>query len=159
MSADQSTLQHAIQALRNGDRVAARTALHQFTTDHPLEVDGWLWLAAATDDLADKRTYLQQTLALQPEDRRVVAALRTLDGAPAAAATVTTPLPITSDTTLSSHQPAAAVNEAETSRNPLVVPRFVPTGVRTRRPIPWRLIALASAILMLLVPLTLLLVS
>ena len=159
MAAHQS-LDSAIQALRNGDRDTARTLLHQLTEAEPLLFDGWLWLAAASDDAKAKRTYLRQALALNPHDARVIAGLRALGetvsepvvapAPPQAAEADVVPVDAVAEPQLK--KSAAKVAPAIAS-SPLAMPRFVATDVRAPRPIPWSMIALACVVV-LLIPLT-----
>jgi hypothetical protein len=148
-------LQQAIQALRAGERAAAQTMLHTFTEAQPSQPDGWLWLAAACDDVDHKRTYLLRAQALRPRDPRVLAALRALDGGARPVAPeqpmVERPAPVVA-------QPAAPPAPAAAA-HPLAAPRFVTTGVRSRRPISWRIVALASLLVVAAIPLLLLLTS
>lgn len=141
-------LQQAIQALRAGDRVAARAMLHTLTADQPSQLDGWLWLAAASDAAADKHTYLQRALNINPADPRVLAALRALNTAPTA--------PTMTDAAAQPVAAPAIAPEPTPSKppaHPLAAPRFVATGVRTRSPIAWRLVALLSLLLVVAIPL------
>ncbi|PLS77152.1 MAG: hypothetical protein CYG59_25370 [Chloroflexi bacterium] len=174
MAAHQS-LDSAIQALRNGDRDTARELLQQLTEAEPLLPEGWLWLAAASDNAEAKLAHLRQAQSLKPHDRRIVAGLRAMDepgGAPMAAGTpageahpdvrfappVVEAQPIN---VASAPAPAAEVQPASVGAtspaaglpNPLAMPRFVATGVHTRRPIPWSLVALVCVVV-LLIPLT-----
>ncbi len=156
MSTDLS-LERAIQALRNNDRETARDLLQQFTQAEPLRPEGWLWLAAAHDDPAQKRAYLQQVLALNPNEQRALAGLRALDqqaepqifsgaGGAVVRQLATEAISTPADTAESS--------DATTQATRLAQPRFVATGVRARRVIPWPIVALAAA-LVLLIPLAL----
>ena len=151
MAVDPS-LAHAIQTLRAGDRNAARTILSELTQNEPLLSEGWLWLAAASDDPAQKRTYLRQVLALNPADQRAEAGLRVLDRQ--AAATSSTPeagaiIPVVTTT--------QAPEKLFTPPSRYAKPQFVAIEERKRWPIPPAFIALICA-LILLIPLTLLLI-
>ncbi len=163
--ATDSALAHAIHMLRNGEREAARSLLEQITQDEPLNADGWLWLAAATDAPAQKRMYLQQVLAINPADQRAQAGLRALDqqagelsAAPVAISTGSSALQA-EPTIQSAAEPATSKPEtvAPTAtplrlEHRLSPPRFVATGVRSRRAIPWQILAIIG-ILVLLIPL------
>jgi hypothetical protein len=148
MSNDLS-LERAIQALRTGDRETARFLLHQLTQAEPLKSDGWLWLAAAQDDLLQKRVCLQQALALNPADQRAIAALKALEAGSQAG----TP---TSNAFV--NEPTGAQPTDQPSPTPpagrLAQPRFATTGVRARRSVPWPILVLVGA-LVILIPLAL----
>ena len=173
MAAHQS-LDMAIQALRNGDRDTARGLLQQLTEAEPLLPEGWLWLAAASDNTEAKLTHLRQALALNPQDRRIVAGLRAMGehvGDPAAAPTRETDTVVGAVPAGVESQPVkvvvapASTAEAQPASiavvppsaaglpNPLALPRFVTTEVHARRPIPWAVVALACVVV-LLIPLT-----
>ncbi len=175
MAAHQS-LDSAIQALRNGDRTTARELLQQLTETEPLLSEGWLWLAAASDNPETKLSHLRQALALNLQDRRIVAGLRALGeqvGDPMAAASsvgevetdVASAHPVVEaqPTSAAAAVPSAAAvqpirvaavaSPAAGLPNPLAVPRFVATEVHARRPIPWALVTLVSVVV-LLIPLT-----
>lgn len=144
-------LEQAIHSLRNGDRAAAQTLLLQLTAEQPALAEGWLWLAAVSEDATQKRSHLQQALALNPQDPRAAAALRALGDAPQ-------PAPLT-EMPAEPAQPAQALPLVEVPKlklpsiDPLAQPRFVTTGVQSRH-VPWTLIALICAIVVL-IPLTL----
>lgn len=144
-------LQQAIQALRAGDRVAAHTMLQELTEAQPALLDGWLWLAAASQELSDKRAALERALALGPSDPRVLAGLRALGVDPAVLPPVASPDPARMAASAAPRTPAAPAH-------PLAAARFVPTDVRARPAISWRLVVLAS-LLLVAIPLVVLLSS
>lgn len=147
-------LQQAIQTLRTGDRAAARTMLQTLTETQPSQVDGWLWLAAVSDDVDHKRTYLLRAQALSATDPRVLAALRALDATPAAV--------LDAQPALTVDAPAAAPvlpAAATLPQHPLVTPRFVTTGVRSRQLLSWQIVALATLMLLVMIPVVFLLVT
>lgn len=151
-------LQQAIQALRTGDRAAARTMLQTLTETRPSEVDGWLWLAAASDDVDHKRTSLLRAQALSANDGRVLAALRALDAAPAAAPDLDqVPTPVLAADATSAAPPTPAQPAAP--QHPLAAPRFVTTGVRSRPLISWQILALATLLLLVTIPVVFLLAT
>ena len=151
MSNDLS-LERAIQLLRAGDRETARFLLHQLTQAEPLKSDGWLWLAAAQDDLLQKRVCLQQALALNPTDQRAIAGLNALQSSNQAGATASSAF----ETQPSAPQPNGATDQTSPtlSAGRLAQPRFATTGVQARRSIPWPVVALVGA-LVILIPLAL----
>jgi hypothetical protein len=146
------SLSPAIQALRAGDRETARTLLLQFTEVEVSRADGWLWLAAASVDEAEKRDYLQRAWTLDPHDTRIIAGLRAIGvdvQPPAHAPVVETAVPVVMEETKSVDLP-----RVELPASLLAPPRFATTGVRAPRTIPWTLIALVCMIA-LLIPVTL----
>jgi hypothetical protein len=155
MSNDLS-LERAIQALRAGDRETARFLLHQLTQAEPLKSDGWLWLAAAQDDLLQKRVCLQQALALNPTDQRAIAALNALSQQPgnqAAASVSNTFTPQSAAFPSNGDQPTDQTTPT-TPTGRLAQPRFVATGVQARRAIPWPVVVLVG-VLVIVIPLAL----
>jgi hypothetical protein len=152
MSAEVS-LEQAIQSLRAGDHETARTILRQLAHTESPSPDVWLWLAAASDDPEQKRTCLEQVLSLNPDDQRAQAALRALEKSTATVPQPTTTPAATASTT-SITQPTASETPKLPPPRPLARPQFAVTGVRARRPIPWRFVALVVALVML-IPITL----
>lgn len=157
------SLDMAKEALRRGERDAAREALLELTSAQPTFSEGWLWLAAASVAADDKRTYLRQALELAPHDRRVVAALRALGetvaepGIPTSAPTSAVAPGASFETGAPAATGGAAAAVAALPASPLAVPHFSATGVQAPRVFPWRLIALVC-VLLLLLPLGLMLV-
>ena len=148
MSAETALLD-AIQAIRSGDQSTARTMLLDLTTAEPHQPDSWLWLAAVTHESDEKLVHLRRAHSLAPDDRRIIAGLRALGD------TVAEPMPAAP-----LEQPATFARPAEVEpkvvAGPMALPHFAPTGVRSRRPLPWRLIALVC-LAMVLMPLAYLL--
>lgn len=144
------SLESAIAALRAGDREAARAVLAQIREQKPQLVDVWLWSAAASDDNDQKQTYLKQALTIEPRHPRALAALKALgvsvDRAPAS-------VPVAAEQPTAQAERRLHKNVAS-SGSPLAAARLAPTGVRTRRAIPWTMIMVLVALVML-IPLTL----
>ena len=145
MSAETSLLE-AIHAIRSGDQDTARALLLELTASEPNNGESWLWLAAVTHDPALKLTHLRQAHALAPNDRRVISGLRALGDI------VGDPLPEPKMPRVAKAEHAAAAHPGKAPANPLALPSFAPTGVYSRRPLPWGLIALVC-IAMVLMPL------
>ncbi|MEP0761950.1 MAG: hypothetical protein HRF48_04355 [Chloroflexota bacterium] len=79
-------LAQGIHLVQSGDRRAALVLLRRAAQDEPLTAEGWLWLAAATDDLAEYRQAVTRALRLDsrhPVARRMRVELERLDGAAA----------------------------------------------------------------------------
>lgn len=79
-------LAQGIHLVQSGDKRAALVLLRRAAQDEPLTAEGWLWLAAATDDLAEYRQAVMRALRLDlhhPVARRMRAELERLDGAAA----------------------------------------------------------------------------
>ncbi|MCZ7541385.1 MAG: hypothetical protein M5U29_16030 [Anaerolineae bacterium] len=77
-------LAQGIHLVQSGDKRAALVLLRRAAQDEPLTAEGWLWLAAATDDLAEYRQAVTRALRLDPHHpvaRRMRAELERLDGA------------------------------------------------------------------------------
>lgn len=145
------SLESAIAALRAGDREAARAVLAQIREQQPQLVDVWLWSAAASDDNDQKQTYLEQALTIEPQHPRALAALKALG--------VSVDRPPVSVPVAAAEQPTAQAERrlhknVASSGSPLAAARLAPTGVRTRRALPWTMIMVLVALVML-IPLTL----
>jgi len=68
-----------INAAKNGNRGLAARLLNRAVRQNPLDARPWLWLTETTDDLAEKRDYLEHAVAANPQDaalRRMLDALR-----------------------------------------------------------------------------------
>ncbi len=72
----QQLVREGIAAARAGDVEAARRLLRRATELDETNVDAWLWRSTLTDNLADKKAYLEQVLALDPEHEEARAALQ-----------------------------------------------------------------------------------
>ena len=68
-------LRDGIAAARAGDVETARRLLRQATELDESNVEAWLWRSTLTDSLADKKAYLEQALALDPDNEEARAAL------------------------------------------------------------------------------------
>ncbi len=74
----EAILRDGISAAKNGSRKLAWSLLNQAAQMNPLDARPWLWLTETTDDLKEKRDYLEQALAADPNNmtaRRGLAAL------------------------------------------------------------------------------------
>lgn len=130
--ASEETLRQAIEALRIGNQAQARRLLDQLIQNEPSTIDVWLWAAAANDDAAQKRAYLQRALRIDPQDQRARVALERLGESLTATELATPPTPKTA--------------------HPLAKPNFAPTSRRRRIPVV-PLLAI-MAVILLLVPLS-----
>ncbi len=83
----QEKLNLGIEAARRGDHDTARLLLRQVVTAMPQNESAWMWLASVADSLNERRTCLQNTLKINPNNQRAREALNRLNagGAPAAA--------------------------------------------------------------------------
>jgi hypothetical protein len=75
-------LLQGIGLVQSGHRRAALDYLRRAAQGEPLTAEGWLWLAAATDDLAEYRGAVTQALRLDPRHptaRRMRAELERMD--------------------------------------------------------------------------------
>jgi hypothetical protein len=61
-----NTLEHAVIALKAGHKTEARGLLAQVIQQDPENTQAWLYLAAAVDTTAQRRTCLERVLALDP---------------------------------------------------------------------------------------------
>lgn len=76
----QEKLNLGIEAARRGDREAARLLLRQVVSADPKNEAGWMWLATVVDNLAERRSCLQNALRLNPNNQRARDALNRLEG-------------------------------------------------------------------------------
>ena len=135
-----AALGEAIAALRANDRQTARTLLAQLREQQSNAIETWLWSAAASDDSSEKCTFLKQALVIEPHNERAQAALLAAGGG-----------------TIKSAPPSVAEAVPQQRVVPhkrFAAPRLRATGAKTRRSVPWTLIALAL-IVIALIPLTL----
>ncbi|MBN1562452.1 MAG: PD40 domain-containing protein [Anaerolineae bacterium] len=63
-------LQQGIDAARAGDKVTARTLLEQVVQFDQRNERGWFWLAAAVDDIGEKKVCLGNVLTINPANER-----------------------------------------------------------------------------------------
>ena len=59
-------IQAAIEAVDNGQTDRAKDYLKQAIDENPTDIDGWMMLAAITEDQEKKRDYLDHALILDP---------------------------------------------------------------------------------------------
>ena len=72
---DQQILQHAIRAIRNGDKTTGRRLLAQVLRADRRNVLAWLWMSAAVEDDDRRRDCLRQALAIDPDNQRALVQL------------------------------------------------------------------------------------
>jgi len=60
-------------------RVAARFVVHQLHRPRPLVIRAWLWLAAESAEIGEKRPCLNEVLHLARENQPATSALLVLD--------------------------------------------------------------------------------
>jgi hypothetical protein len=75
----QNLLQTGIEAARSGNRAAARMILGQVVERDPRNELGWMWLASVAETAAERRTYLQKVLEINPANERAKQALVRLE--------------------------------------------------------------------------------
>jgi DNA-directed RNA polymerase subunit RPC12/RpoP len=61
-------IQDAIIAVKNGNRVQARRLLDQAALINNADARIWIWLSATTDDMQERRDYLERAVALDPSN-------------------------------------------------------------------------------------------
>jgi DNA-directed RNA polymerase subunit RPC12/RpoP len=61
-------IQDAIIAVKNGNRVQARRLLDQAALINNADTRIWIWLSATTDDMQERRDYLERAVALDPSN-------------------------------------------------------------------------------------------
>lgn len=82
-------LRAGIEALQRGDRGTARELLREAASADPQNENAWYYLAAAQDDPALRRTYLERVLIINPLNEKARQVLVKLDEAEAAASSTT----------------------------------------------------------------------
>jgi tetratricopeptide (TPR) repeat protein len=75
----QELLNQGIAAFQAGDRQQAREIFHQVTAEDPHNETAWYYLAAAEDDPALRRVYLERVLAINPQHERAREVLQRLN--------------------------------------------------------------------------------
>lgn len=75
-----SRLNEAISLLNRGRRAEARTILLDLSKNYPDMEQVWLWLAATTDDTAERTRYLRRVLELNPRNEKARTAYTRLTG-------------------------------------------------------------------------------
>ncbi|HSH81045.1 MAG TPA: hypothetical protein VLA19_21135, partial [Herpetosiphonaceae bacterium] len=84
MADSESILQLGIEAARAGDKAEARELFRLVTREDPNNAQGWLWLAGVAEDRDEKRTALEQVVAIDPKNDLARKGLATLTGSRAA---------------------------------------------------------------------------
>lgn len=74
-------LRQAVEAIKEGDREAARQFLEEILQEDDENVRAWLLLARVTENEAEKRMALTTVLQLEPDNERARTMLEKLDGA------------------------------------------------------------------------------
>lgn len=82
MSDAQNTLQMGIDAIRSGDKEAARAAFRRVLQDDPDNVQALLWLAGVTNTREEKQDVLQRVLELDPDNTLARTGLNALGADP-----------------------------------------------------------------------------
>jgi Tfp pilus assembly protein PilF len=75
----QNLLRTGIQAAQSGNKAIARRILEQVTEQDPRNELAWIWLASIADSAAERRTYLQKVLEINPQNERARQALEKLE--------------------------------------------------------------------------------
>jgi thioredoxin-like negative regulator of GroEL len=70
----QEMIREGVEAARAGDKEKARRLFQQVTEQDMNNERGWLWLATVTDDLEEKRVYIENVLYINPDKRPCPAA-------------------------------------------------------------------------------------
>jgi len=76
----EALVRDGITAAKNGNRRLAWSLLNQATQLNSLDARPWLWLTETTDDLKEKREYLEQAVAADPNNASTNRALAVLRG-------------------------------------------------------------------------------
>jgi ribosomal protein S27AE len=61
-------IQDAIHAIKNGDKSLANRLLEQALLMNSTDARVWVWLSATTDDLQERRSYLERAIAADPSN-------------------------------------------------------------------------------------------
>jgi DNA-directed RNA polymerase subunit RPC12/RpoP len=72
-------LRDGIDALKTGDRLLAKRLLNQAALMNSADARVWVWLSATTDDLQERRTYLERAIAVEPSNVMAKRGLLMLD--------------------------------------------------------------------------------
>jgi Tol biopolymer transport system component len=78
-------LKQAKEAVRAGDKTTARPLLEKVVSKDQNSEQGWFWLAAAVDDINEKRTCLGNVLVINPNNERARRLLDQLQPTPSPA--------------------------------------------------------------------------
>jgi WD40 repeat protein len=152
----QNLLRTGIQAAQSGNKAIARRILEQVTEQDPRNELAWIWMASIADSAAERRTYLQKVLEINPQNERARQALDKLEQAAPAA-----PLPpgpaLSARMTPRVDQPPPALSATPSSG--LGRDALLESAARRRRsPLPFLLVGLL-AVAMIVVGVVLLLNS
>lgn len=80
----QARLREGVEAARRGDKLAARRLLQQVLIADPNNEIALMWMASVVDSLAERRSYLEKALRVNPNNERAREALRRLGSSGAA---------------------------------------------------------------------------
>jgi DNA-directed RNA polymerase subunit RPC12/RpoP len=72
-------LRDGIDALKNGNRQLAQRLLDQAAMMNSADARVWVWLSATTDDLQERRSYLEKAIAVEPSNTMAKRGLLLLD--------------------------------------------------------------------------------
>ncbi len=61
-------IRDGITAVKNGNRPLAKRLLDQAALIDSTDARIWIWLSATTDDLQERRTYLEHAVAIDPSN-------------------------------------------------------------------------------------------
>jgi hypothetical protein len=78
----QKKLRAGIEAAQQGDKRTARNLLKQVLSEDENNELAWMWLASAVETLEERRSCLQKTLQINPNNTRAREALNRLSGQP-----------------------------------------------------------------------------
>jgi len=115
-SALQEKLRQGIEAARKGDKATAQKLLRQVTAGDANNEVAWMWLASVSETLQERRACLEQTLRINPNNRRAQQALEQLSQA--MGVPVKTPSGRAAPPTRRPAAPAAVRNVREGGLNP-----------------------------------------
>jgi DNA-directed RNA polymerase subunit RPC12/RpoP len=72
-------IQDGIIAVKNGNRSLAKKLLDQASLINSTDARIWIWLSATTDDLQERRTYLERAVAIDPSNSTAKRGLMMID--------------------------------------------------------------------------------
>ncbi|NSW53725.1 MAG: hypothetical protein HPY85_14585 [Anaerolineae bacterium] len=73
---DETTLQHAIELSKRGDKAEARRLLEEIVAEESANLTAWFWLADSAETLAERVSILHQARQYHPDDIPLTRALR-----------------------------------------------------------------------------------
>lgn len=76
----ETLLRQGIEAAKAGNKAIARALLEQVVEQDQRSEKGWFWLAAVTDDIAEKKICLGNVLVVNPDNDRARRLLEQLEG-------------------------------------------------------------------------------